>query len=114
MDSQTHNVGIIGYGMSAKVFHIPLIAAVPAFNLYAIVQRTPKPGDDAGNDHPGIKSYRSTEAMVRDPAVDVVIVTTIPSSHFSLTKLALEHDKHGSSSYPNPPARTLKREASQS
>ena len=95
MASQTYNVAVIGYGMSAKVFHIPLISIIPKFKLYTIVQRSPKPDDDAENDHPGIKSYRSTEEMVKDPQVDVVVVTTIPETHFELTKMALENGKHG-------------------
>ena len=95
MSSRPFNIGIIGYGMSAKVFHIPLISFVPDFKLYAIVQRHPKPDDDAEKDHPGIKSYRSTEEMVEDGEVDVVVVTTIPDTHFELTKLALEKGKHG-------------------
>ena len=95
MAAQPYNVGIIGYGMSAKVFHIPLIEVVSEFKLYAIVQRMAKPGNDAEKDHPDTKSYRSTEEMVKDPKVDVVVVSTIPDTHFELTKLALEHGKHG-------------------
>jgi len=79
MSSKSYNVGIIGYGLSAKVFHIPLILAVPEFKLYAIVQRSPKPDDNAEKDHPGIKAYRSTEDMVADEKLDVVVVTTIPT-----------------------------------
>ncbi len=94
MAPKTYNVAVIGFGMSAKVFHIPLIQFVPKFKLYAIVQRHPKSQDDAGKTHPGIKSYRSSEEMVKDSAVDVVVVTTIPTSHFELCKLALEHGKH--------------------
>lgn len=94
MASQCYNVGIIGYGMSAKVFHIPLIEVVPEFKLYAIVQRTPKSEEDATKDHPGTKSYRSTEQMVKDSEVDVVVVATIPDTHFELTKLAVENGKH--------------------
>ena len=32
--------------------------------------------------------------MVTDPEIEVVIVTTVPTSHFELSKLALEHGKH--------------------
>ena len=71
-----------------------MIQIVPELQLYAIVQRTPKPSDDAENDHPGIKSYRSSEEMVQDSEVEVVVVTTAPTSHFELSKLALEHGKH--------------------
>ncbi|OAX80293.1 hypothetical protein ACJ72_05380 [Emergomyces africanus] len=94
MASKTYNVGIIGYGLSAKIFHIPFIKAVPEFNLYAVVQRTPKPDDDVEKDHPGIKGYRSAEEMVKDAAVDVVVVTTTPDSHLALARLALEAGKH--------------------
>lgn len=95
MSPKSYNVGVIGYGFSAKTFHIPFISAVPELKLYAVVQRTPKPDDNAENDHPEIKSYRSAEDMVKDPSVDVVVVTTAPDSHLSLTKVALEAGKHG-------------------
>lgn len=94
MASQSWNVGVVGYGLSAKIFHIPFVKEVPELKLYAVVQRTPKPDDDAEKDHPGIKSYRSTEDMVKDAAVDAVIITTAPDSHYQLTKLALESGKH--------------------
>ncbi|KAL2053366.1 hypothetical protein ABVK25_006360 [Lepraria finkii] len=94
MVSKTYNVAIIGYGMSAKVFHIPLIQVTPAFNLYAIVQRNPTAENDASKDHPGIKLYRSSEDMVQDPDVDVVVINTIPASHFELCRLALEYYKY--------------------
>ncbi|CAF9937475.1 MAG: hypothetical protein ALECFALPRED_007263 [Alectoria fallacina] len=94
MTPKPYNIAIIGYGLSAKVFHIPLIQGAPELKLYAVVQRTPKPNDDAEKDHPGIKSYRSGEEMVQDSEVEVVVVTTAPTSHFELGKLALEHGKH--------------------
>ena len=81
--------------MSAKVFHIPLITTVPELRFYAIVQRNPKPNDDAEKDHPGVKRYHSSEEMIKDEAVDLVIVTTTPETHFSLSKLALENSKNG-------------------
>lgn len=95
MATKTYNVGIIGYGFSAKIFHIPFVTQIPELKLYAVVQRTPKANDDAEKDHPGVKSYRTTEELVQDSAVDIVIVTTAPDSHFALCKSALEAGKHG-------------------
>ena len=95
MTTKVFNVGIIGYGLSAKVFHIPLISEVPELRIHAIVQRHPKPNDDAEKDHPGIKSYRSSEEMMKDASVDLVVVTTTPETHFDLARLALESGKHG-------------------
>jgi predicted dehydrogenase len=89
------NVGIIGYGLSAKIYQIPFIRAATNLNFYAVVQRTPKPNGDAEKDWPGIKSFRSTELLIQDPAVDVVVVTTAPDSHLELAKLALNAGKHG-------------------
>ncbi|KAI9818383.1 MAG: hypothetical protein M1827_000441 [Pycnora praestabilis] len=95
MTPKTYNVAVIGYGMSAKVFHIPLILALPSdFKLYAVVQRSPKANDDAAKDHPGIKTYRSSEEMVKDGKVDVVVVTTTPETHYDLTIQALSAGKH--------------------
>lgn len=88
-------MGIIGYGLSAKTFHVPFFNAVPEFNLYAVVQRSPKPDNDASKDHPSIKIYQSVEEMLKDEQLDVVVVTTRPDSHFQLAKMALLAKKHG-------------------
>ncbi|KAL8737182.1 MAG: hypothetical protein Q9181_001939 [Wetmoreana brouardii] len=94
MASTVYNIGIIGYGTSAKVFHIPLIEAVPELNLYAITQRHPTAENDASKDLPDIKSYGAVEDVMKDPLLDIVVVTTPPPTHFQLTKLALENGKH--------------------
>ncbi|KAH8815569.1 hypothetical protein F5884DRAFT_852038 [Xylogone sp. PMI_703] len=94
MAPKTYNVGVIGYGLSAKVFHIPLILVTPSFTLHSIVQRTPKPNDSAAADHPNAKIYSSATDMFADPAIDIIVVTTTPETHFSFTKAALEAGKH--------------------
>ncbi|KAH0273241.1 NAD(P)-binding protein, partial [Aureobasidium melanogenum] len=88
------NVGVIGYGLSAKVFHVPFIQALPDYNLYAVVQRSPKSGDDASADHPEIKLFRNADDMFADKAVDLIIVTSIPETHYEFTKKAIESNKH--------------------
>ncbi|KAG9995544.1 NAD(P)-binding protein, partial [Aureobasidium melanogenum] len=88
------NVGVIGYGLSAKVFHIPFIQALPDYTLYAVVQRSPKSGDDASVDHPGIKLFRNADDMFADKAIDLIIVTSIPETHYEFTKKAIESNKH--------------------
>ncbi|KAL9578912.1 MAG: hypothetical protein Q9212_005416 [Teloschistes hypoglaucus] len=89
-----YNVGIVGYGSSAKVFHIPLINSVPELNFYAVVQRHPTSGNDASKDHPNVKKYAAAEQLVNDSAVHLVVVTTPPVTHFEHAKLALENGKH--------------------
>ncbi|KAL5606575.1 hypothetical protein BROUX41_002977 [Berkeleyomyces rouxiae] len=88
------NVGVVGYGLSAKVFHIPFVSLVDDLNLYAIVQRAPSAANSAPADHPSAKHYTTTDALFADPAVDIVIITTPPGSHFALTKAAIDAGKH--------------------
>jgi predicted dehydrogenase len=95
MDEQVFNVALLGYGLSAKVFQIPFIRLIPQFKLYAIVQRHPKPDDNAEKDNPGVKVYQTSESMVQDPAIDLVVIGTTSSTHYSLCKEALEAGKHG-------------------
>ncbi|POR31560.1 Scyllo-inositol 2-dehydrogenase (NADP(+)) [Tolypocladium paradoxum] len=94
MASKTFNVGVVGYGLSAKVFHIPFIATTAQLRLHSIVQRSPKEGNSAPHDHPEAKHYTDVKALLADPDVDVVVVTTPPDNHFELTKAALEAGKH--------------------
>ncbi len=89
------NIALIGYGSSAKTFHIPLILATPSLRLHGIVQRTPTPTDDAGNDHPGVRTYRSSAEAVADAEVDVVVITTPPGTHAPLAREAILRGKHG-------------------
>ena len=90
-----YNVALVGYGLSAKVFQIPFVRLIPQFKLYAIVQRHPKPNDDAAHDHPDVKVYRTTEELLEDEKVDVVMIGTSSDSHYNLCKQALEARKHG-------------------
>jgi predicted dehydrogenase len=80
--------------MSAKVFHIPLVQVTPAFKLHSIVQRSPKPNDDASKDHPTAQIYHSAQDMFADSSIDIIAITTTPDTHFSFTKTALESGKH--------------------
>lgn len=61
MASKFFNVGVIGYGLSAKIYQIPFITTVKSLKLYAVVQRTPKPDNNAELGFHGMKSFRSTE-----------------------------------------------------
>jgi predicted dehydrogenase len=80
--------------MSAKVFHIPLILSTPSMHLHSILQRTPTETNSAQKDHPTAKIYSSTETFLADPAIDLVVITTTPDSHFTLCKAALTAGKH--------------------
>lgn len=92
MANKNYRVGLIGYGLSARIFQIPFIADSKDFELGAIVQRS---GDSAAHDHPEARIYRSTEDLLVDETIGVVVVSTPPSTHFVLAAAALNAGKHG-------------------
>lgn len=94
-DTKPIRAAIIGYGLSAKIFHLPFLQALPElFEVYGIVQRKPSPSSNAAQDFPGIKTWTSSAEMVKDPQVDLVVITSIPTVHVEQCKEALEAGKH--------------------
>lgn len=86
---------VIGYGMSAKIFHIPFLLALPDhFTLHGILQRTPTAKSNAARDHPSATIYPNATALLADPAVTLVIITSTPDSHVDLCTQALDAGKH--------------------
>lgn len=86
------NVAIIGYGMSAQTFHLPLITALPEqYRLTAIVSSQTNLNLSA---HPHAKRYPSVEQMLTHSNAHLVINTTPNHHHYPLSKLCLKADKH--------------------
>lgn len=83
--------GLLAYGMSGKLFHAPFLAAHPGFALQAVVERHEQ---RMAADYPGIRSYPSTEALLADPAIELVVVNTPNDTHYDLACQALLAGKH--------------------
>lgn len=93
----TINVAILGYGFSAKIFHIPFILTTPGLTLHSIVQRSPTDSSSASKDHPTVKTFHSTDELYASQEsgdISLVIVTTSNTTHYSYCKEALENGKH--------------------
>jgi predicted dehydrogenase len=84
-------VGLVGFGMAARVFHAPLIHANPHLRLAQIVQRH---GDEAANTYSQAKVVRDLDAMLADAAVELVVVATPNTTHFEFASRALKAGKH--------------------
>ena len=85
------NVGLVGFGMAAQVFHAPLIHASTDLRLTHIVQRQ---GDQAERTYPPAKVIRSVDALLADDSIQLVVVATPNTSHFDIARRALEAGKH--------------------
>ncbi|EGP84071.1 uncharacterized protein MYCGRDRAFT_48601 [Zymoseptoria tritici IPO323] len=95
-------VGVIGYGSSAKVFHLPYILPNPDLQVHAFLQRAEAPADktnvEPGNhctvDYPEAKHYRTPEDFFADQDIDLVVVCAAHDTHAHFAELALVSGKH--------------------
>jgi predicted dehydrogenase len=85
------NVGLIGFGPAGRVFHAPVISAVPGLRLSAILQRT---GEDAAHAYPGVRVVRSLDHLLDLADVTLVVVATPTLSHADLARRCLEAGRH--------------------
>lgn len=85
------NTALVSFGMSGKVFHAPFISTNPSFNLLGSWERSQK---NIQSIYPNAKSYESYEALLSDPAVDLVIVNSPNDTHYNYAKSALLAGKH--------------------
>ncbi|TAD86222.1 MAG: oxidoreductase [Bacteroidetes bacterium] len=85
------NVAVVGFGMSATVFHLPFLSTLPGFRVAAIVQRR---GHEAAAAFPEAIIYTQFDDVLSNPDIHLVVVTTPNSTHFPFAKAALLAGKH--------------------
>lgn len=84
-------VGLIGFGMSGRVFHAPLISSVERLELAAVVERH---SNQAAERYPGITTYRSLEELLADASLGLIVVATPSGTHFEVARHAIEAGKN--------------------
>ncbi|RWZ46157.1 oxidoreductase [Labedella phragmitis] len=83
--------GVIGYGLSGRVFHAPLLAADGDYRLDVIVTGDPSRADDARGAHPGAEVVPNPdEFFERAGDLDLVVIATSNASHAPLAHRAME------------------------
>lgn len=86
---------IIGFGVSGKVFHAPLIAADPDFSLNAIVTANAERAGEAARLYPAARVFASAdEIFASADDFDLVAVCTPPSTHMDLASAAIAQGLH--------------------
>jgi scyllo-inositol 2-dehydrogenase (NADP+) len=88
---QTIRAGLVGFGHGGSIFHAPFLHAIDGWELAAILQRH---GDTAARAYPGVAIARSMDELLAQPGLDLVVISTPPSTHFGLARQALEAGKH--------------------
>lgn len=82
---------VVGFGLSATVFHIPFIRASSAFELVAV---SSSQKDAIQQSLPEVTVYDSAEFMIKNCDAELIIITAPNNVHYSLTHLALSYEKH--------------------
>lgn len=88
---QPIDVGLIGFGFAGRVFHAPMISAVPGLRLAAIVERH---GDTARELYPDVRVLRSVDELLSVESIQLIVVATPNTSHFTLARQCLLNDRH--------------------
>ena len=84
-------VGLCGYGLSGRIFHAPLIKAVPSLELALVASSDP---GKVLADHPGMAVASDPFEAVTSEQVDLVAIATPNESHAPLARAALMAGKH--------------------
>jgi scyllo-inositol 2-dehydrogenase (NADP+) len=87
-------VGIAGYGLAGRVFHATLVSHTPGLALRAVCSRTEERRAQAGQQYPGIALHTTYDALLDDPAVELVVVATPHDTHAPLVIQAAQAKKH--------------------
>ncbi len=87
-------VAIVGYGKVGANTHRNWINGTDEAVLAAVCDTTEVRREAARSDNPDATIYSDFDALLADPAVDLVIVTTPPNSHCQLAVRVAEAGKH--------------------
>ena len=86
---------VVGFGISGKVFHAPLIAADPHYSLDVIVTADPARAAEAARLYPQARIIPTPEALFGLAGeLDLAVLGTPPLTHFDLAATAIAHGLH--------------------
>ncbi|MBJ6117856.1 oxidoreductase [Pontibacter sp. BT310] len=90
----TINVGLIGFGMSGRLFHAPFIANLAGLKLKKIKANRPESIALAQQQYPETEIVATEQDIFEDETIDLVVIATANPTHYSLAKAALQANKH--------------------
>jgi scyllo-inositol 2-dehydrogenase (NADP+) len=84
-------VGMVGYGMAAKVMHLPFITTLKEYRLVSVLERH---HHDSQEKYPEVSVVKTIDELVSNPDLDLIVITTPNDTHFEYTQKALAAGKH--------------------
>lgn len=92
--SKKIKIGLIGFGMAGRVFHAPMLSCLENFSLIKIRETKKENIEIIKQKYPDAEIVKNNNDIFSDKNIDLVIVASINSTHFSLAKEALLNKKH--------------------
>lgn len=83
--------GLVGYGTGGEFFHAPFIDASDRIELAAVLERTASKSKEK---YPNVQIIRNYQQLLNDSSIDIIVITTPNTFHFSMAKEAIEKGKH--------------------
>lgn len=84
--------GIIGFGLAAKVFHLPVLTRISGAQVTCVCSS--KPPEEVQQVLPDAQVYATSEAFFADAQVDVVLILTPNDLHATLATQAIDAGMH--------------------
>ncbi len=84
-------MAIIGYGLSGRVFHAPLIAATRGLAVASVVTSSPQRQAEVARDHPDARALSSADRLWERDDHDLVVIATPNDTHLPLATAAIDH-----------------------
>ncbi|WP_423603830.1 oxidoreductase [Sphingomonas sp. MS122] len=84
-------VGLIGYGLGGRAFHAPYVGVTPGMALRAVVSRDPA---KVHADLPGMQVVPDVAALLAEPGIDLVVVSSPDALHAGHALAAIRAGKH--------------------
>jgi scyllo-inositol 2-dehydrogenase (NADP+) len=84
-------VGLVGFGISARVFHAPFLSVMPEYLLHTVVERHSSNAEAA---YPGLHTVRDIDALLDIADIELVVITTPNETHLDFATKALRRGKH--------------------
>jgi len=91
MNDKKINTGIIGFGLSGKIFHAPFLHTHSGFNLKKIVERNCV---ESKKIYPYVEVVPDYQNLIKDKTLDLIAVCTPNMLHFYMVKEILKAGKH--------------------
>jgi len=82
---------VVGYGLSAKTFHLPFIEDSEYFQLVAI---STSKSEQVKMQRPDVTYYQTAQELIQDTSAQLVVITAPNDVHFPLARRCLQNGKH--------------------